>query len=149
MTDYRSRPKADFIQETNWQELYVLTKHWKSDMLFYKDDLKFLHHLIDKYFIWITQKGNVEAVQKIGTSILKDSRDCETLIEKIDDHLVHLAALINEPLKKESGKFRDEHQELEDEIAHFTKTVRENRKLLFRVTEKVLDSEQLAHLMEK
>lgn len=149
MTDYRARPKADFIQETDWQELYVLTNHWKSDMLFYKDDLKFLHHLIDKYFIWITQKSNIEEVQKIGGDILKDTRDCESLIGKIDNHLTHLSALIKEPLKKDSGKFRDEHQELEDEIADFIKTVREHRKQLFKVTERVLDSEQLAHLMEK
>ncbi|WP_149277010.1 hypothetical protein [Pareuzebyella sediminis] len=149
MADYRARPKADFIQETNWQELYVLTNHWKSDMLFYKDDLKFLHHLIDKYFIWITQKDNINEVQEIGRDILKDTRECELLIEKIENHLLHIGTAIKEPLKKDSGKFRDEHQELEDEIAYFIKTVRENRKQLFKVTEHVLDSEQLAHLVEK
>ncbi|MFK5973327.1 MAG: hypothetical protein QM485_08600 [Flavobacteriaceae bacterium] len=62
MNDFRKRPKDNFIQETNCQELYVLTNHWKSDLLFYKDDLIFLHHLIDKYFIWITKKDNLTKV---------------------------------------------------------------------------------------
>lgn len=149
MSDYRSRPKADFIQETDWQELYVLTNHWKSDLLFYKDDLKFLHHLIDKYFIWITQKDNLEEVQKVGTGILEDIKECESLLKKVDVHLSHLADLIKESLKNNSGEFRDEHQELEDEIMLFVKTVRQNRKELFTITEHVLESEQLVHLMER
>jgi hypothetical protein len=149
MSDLRTRPKANFIQETDWQELYVLTNHWKSDLLFYKDDLKFMHHLIDKYFIWITKKGNLKNVQKVGTAILDDSKDCDNLIKKVEEHLSHLANLIEEPFKNDSGIFRDEHQELEDDISIFTKAVRKNRKQLFEVTERVLDDEQLANLMEK
>lgn len=149
MTDFRARPKAEFIKETNWQELYVLTKHWKSDLLFYKDDLKFLHHLIDKYFIWITQKDNLEEVQKVGKGILDDTRECESLLVKIEEHLSHLASLVEGSLENNSVEFREEHQELEDEIAKFVKEVRENRKELFTITEHVLESEQLAHLMEK
>jgi len=149
MTDFRARPRADFIHETNWQELYILTKHWKSDLLFYKDDLKFLHHLIDKYFIWITQKDNLTEVQKVGNGVLNDTKQCELLIKKVEEHLSHLASLIKEPLRKNTNEFRDEHQELEDEIAQFVKRVRENRKELFSITEHVLESEQLAHLMGK
>ncbi len=39
MNIYWDRPKGKFIQEANWQELYVLTQHWKKDLEFYKDDL--------------------------------------------------------------------------------------------------------------
>ncbi|MFH6602668.1 hypothetical protein ACEZ3G_04210 [Maribacter algicola] len=149
MNDFRARPKAEFIKETNWQELYVLTKHWKSDLLFYKDDLKFLHHLIDKYFIWITQKDNLEEVQKVGKGILDDTRECESLLAKVEEHLGHLASLSDDTSSKSATEFREEHQELEDAIAQFVKEVRENRKELFTITEHVLESEQLAHLMEK
>lgn len=149
MTDYRTRPMADFIRQTDWKELYVLTNHWKSDLLFYKDDLKFLHHLIDKYFIWITKKDNLDEVQKIGARNLKDTEECNLLLKKTDEHLAHLSSLIEEPLKHNSGEFRDEHQELEDEIAFFIKKVRENRKELFSITARVLESEQLVNLMEQ
>lgn len=149
MSDLRARPKANFIQETDWQKLYVLTNHWKSDLLFYKDDLKFLHNLIDKYFIWITKKNNLKDVQQVGTLILEDTRQCRLLLEKAEKHLSHLANLIDEPFKNNSAQFRDEHQELEDDIALFAKTIRENRKQLFAVTERVLDDEQLVQLMGK
>ncbi|WP_291866435.1 hypothetical protein [Maribacter sp.] len=148
--DYlQTRPKENYIQENDWQELYVLTKHWKSDLLFYKDDLKFLHHLIDKYFIWITKKDNLEDVRKIGVSILQDTTAVKNLLNKVRSHLSHLANLIDEPFKNDAEQIRTEHQELEDLIAVFIKQVRQNRKQLFSITEHVLESEQLTHLMKK
>lgn len=149
MSDLRARPKANFIKETDWQELYVLTNHWKSDLLFFKDDLKFMHRLIDKYFIWITEEGNLHDVQKIGNAILKNTQVCDGLLKSVQEHLSHLANLIDEPFKNDSGKFRDEHQELEDDITLFTKSVRDNRKELFSVTERVLNDERLENMMRR
>ena len=149
MSDFRKRPKDDFINETDWQQLYILTKHWKSDLLFYKDDLNFLHHLIDKYFIWITEPGNLSEVKSIGSQVLADEENCDRLLEKITEHLSHLGGLMEDPFKYDAVTFRNEHRELEDEIALFIKTVRENRKKVFAVTEHVLDSEQLMHLMDR
>lgn len=149
MSDFRTRPKDNFIMETDWRKLHVLTNHWKSDLLFYLDDLRFLQHLIDKYFIWITQKDNLREVQQMGRAIFDHTKECKLLLEKLDKHLSHLANVMDEPLKNGSDTFREEHQELEDRIAKFIKAVRENRKKLFSVTERVVDSEQLTHLMGK
>lgn len=148
--DYlKIRPKDNYIQENNWQELYVLTKHWKSDLLFYKDDLKFLHHLIDKYFIWITKKDNLEDVRKIGVNILQDTTAVNKLLHEVKKHLSHLANLIDEPFKNDAEQIRTEHQELEDQIAIVIIQVRKNRKQLFSITEHVLESEELTYLMKK
>ena len=49
MKDFRIRPKDNYINEASWEQLYVLTEHWKSDLVFYHKDLRFLHLLIDKY----------------------------------------------------------------------------------------------------
>src|SRR5665811_322155 len=65
MSDFRSRPKDQYIHEADWQQLYVLTEHWKSDLSFYEGDLKFLHHLIDKYFMWISKKEHIDMVREI------------------------------------------------------------------------------------
>lgn len=149
MSDLKARPKANFIEETDWQKRYVLTNHWKSDLLFYMDDLKFLHNLIEKYFIWITKKNNLKEVQQVGNHILKDAKQCRFLLEKTEKHLSHLANLIDEPFKNDSSQIGDDHQELEESIALFAKTIRKNKKQLFSVTERVLDDEQLVQLMKK
>jgi hypothetical protein len=59
MNDFRNRPKDNYIHEADLQKLDILKEHWKSGLLFYKDDLKFLHHLINKCFLWISKKENI------------------------------------------------------------------------------------------
>lgn len=147
MSDFRNRPNGNYIFEANWQELYVLTEHWKSDLLFYQDDLKFLDHLIDKYFIWLTKKENLDQVREIVNGLVKTDKLCSTLLKEVNKHLSHLAGLIDDPFKYDSHKFRTEHQLLEDKLADFVKTFRENRKKVFAVTEHVIESEKLEHLI--
>lgn len=143
MDNYRSRPKGDYIENEKWQGLYALTEHWKSDLLFYKDDLKFLRHLVDNYFIWIKGQDNLEGISKVGEAILKDTRQCLELLDMIDKHLSHLVNIIDKTPEYDSKNFRAEHGELEENINQFIKNVRENRKHLFKITEYVMDDEKL------
>jgi hypothetical protein len=141
MSDFRNRPNGSYIFDANWEELYILDKHWKSDLLFYKDDLKFLDHLIDKYFIWISKKEDSDAVRKIDNSILETAKKCNDLLKRVEKHLMHLANLIEDPFKYDSHQFRTEHQRLEDNITDFVKIFRENRKEVFEVTSLVVESD--------
>ncbi len=142
MSDFRNRPNGTYILDANWEELYILTKHWKSDLLFYRDDLSFLDNLIDKYLIWISNKKDSEAVRKIDSSILKTAKKCTNLLQRVDKHLSHLANLMEDPFKYDSHQFRAEHQQLEDDITNFVKAFRINRKEVFEVTKMVIDSDE-------
>ncbi len=143
MSDFRNRPKASYIHEADWQLLYVLTEHWKSDLLFYNDDLKFLHHLIVKYFIWMSKKENIDMVREIEVELLEMDKRCGTLLDRANEHLHHLAELIDNPFAYDSHKFRTEHEQLEDDLAKFVKHFRKNRKEVFTITEHVIDGEEL------
>ena len=142
MNDFRIRPNGNYIFNANWQELNVLTELWKSDLLFYKDDLKFLDHLIDKYFIWISKKEDFNLVKSIEVGIVETSKECSSLLQRVNKHLVDIAALIVNPFKYNSQQFREEHQLLEDDISAFVKDFRANRKEVFEVTEHVIESEE-------
>ncbi len=147
MNTYRNRPKGTFLIDANWEELYVLTEHWKSDLEFYKDDLRFLHRLINKYFIWITEEENLDMVRSLEISLVKMDRSCKDLLSKIGKHLIQLGKLVENSDDEQSRVFRIEHEHLEDEIADFVKCFRENRKEVFTITEHVIDSEKLQHLL--
>ena len=67
MSDFRYRPKGKYIYDADLQGIYILTEYWKNDLEFYRDDLRFLQHLIDKYFIWMTQKENLDDSHKFRT----------------------------------------------------------------------------------
>lgn len=143
MNNFRNRPKGRYIHESNWQQLYVLTEHWKSDLEFYNDDLKFLHRLIDKYFIWMSKKENIDLVRDIEIGLLEMDNQSSMLLQEVNKHIHHLAELIDNPLAYDSQIFRTEHEKLEDDLAAFVKDFRKNRKEVFMVTEHVIDGEEM------
>ena len=144
MKNFRSRPKANYISDADWQELYVLTEHWISDLSFYSDDLKFMHHLIDKYFIWISKKENIDMVREIEVGLNNMDNQCGSLLDRANKHLHHLAELIDNPFAYDSHKFRAEHEQLEDDLTSFVKDFRKNRKEVFTITKYVVDTEKFA-----
>ncbi|WP_424001048.1 hypothetical protein [Maribacter sp. IgM3_T14_3] len=143
MSNFRNRPKDNYIHEADWKSLFVLSEHWKSDMAFYNEDLKFLHHLIDKYFMWIAKKDNIDMVREIEVSLIDTDKKCDGLVKKIDTHLHHLAELIDNPFAYDSHIFRTEHEQLEDDLTLFVKQFRANRKEVFAITELVINGEEM------
>lgn len=141
MENLSLRPKGDFTWTAEYQELYILTEHWQSDLQFYKGDLRFLHHLIDKYFIWITHKENLDEMKNIASSLYEIGKKCDELLEKTSKHLTHLSELIDDPFKYDPHKFRSEHEELENEIAAFIKKFWGIKKETFAVSEQVIEKE--------
>lgn len=148
MNEFRIRPKDNYIEKANWSQLYVLTEHWISDLEFYMIDLEFLQHIIDKYFIWMANKKDIDSVREIESILVDNTINCGQLKKKTAKHLRHLSDLIDDPFKYDSHTFRDEHEQLENDIATFVKLFRKSRKDVFRITKQVLDSKTLTALLE-
>lgn len=149
MTDLSIRPKSDYLHTADWQQLYVLTEHWQKDMEFYKDELRFLYKLVDKYFIWLVDDEHIRMVQNIVNEIRLDERKGNEIREAIKLHLRHLESLMQNAFSQDEQKFRDEHSELEDALAQYAKDFRDIKKTVFQATELVMESEKLGHLLER
>ncbi|MBG6111153.1 hypothetical protein H4V97_002675 [Flavobacterium sp. CG_23.5] len=147
MENLRYRPKGNFTWEAEWQHLYTVTEHWLSDLQFYKDDLDFLYHLIDKYFLWLAQKDNLAEMKELTTGLSGEIKEYDKLVQKTAKHLMHLSELIDDPFKYDSHQFRSEHEELENEIADFVKKFRKNKKETFAITEQAIKKEIKKRLM--
>ncbi len=143
----KSNDTNDFLKNGPWDELYALSTHWKSDLKFYKDDLRFLHHLIDKYIIWITKKENLDLVKEVQHSLFDIKRSCGDLLEKFDRHIVRLGRLVENPNQSDAAVVKMEHEHLETEIARFVQLFRSNRKKVFNITEYIVDSEELTNVI--
>jgi hypothetical protein len=139
--------RIDFAADPKWQELYVLTEHWQSDMEFYKDDLLFLHHLVDKYMIWITRSENLELVKEIMFNVRSLQKRCHYLITEVIEHRHNLAMLEKDATKESWDKVKNDHEVMENSISQFVKEFRANRKEVFRITEYVIDTEELTALL--
>ena len=144
MNDFQNTPRDNYIMKADWKQLRVLTQHWQSDLEFHRDEIKFLHHLINKYIMWLTRYEEVEMVRKIKKMLAKVGRECHKLLGKVGTHLRHLSDLIENPYAHDSQAFLNEHGELEEELVAFAKNFRLAKKETFKITENLMDSEEVA-----
>ena len=147
MKDKKYSQEIDFLKNGPWDEFYVLTEHWESDLKFYRDDLRFLHHLIDKYFIWLIEKENIKLVKELKQGVLKLKTKGKDLLDKAGKHRIQIGHLVVDSNRADAGIIKTEHEHLEEEMAQFVKLFRENRKEVFRITEYIIDSEKLGNIL--
>lgn len=144
MESYRSSGKKEEARKTNWQELYILTRHWISDLEFYIEDLQFLHRLIDRYSLWIQKHQNSVAVGQLLSNLHELSSDGKKIREELQEHQEQLSSLLNGEKGGDPDVYLRDHEVLEDAITRFVKNFRSNRKEVYRIAEEVIDSEDLS-----
>ncbi|NER09109.1 hypothetical protein SAMN06265375_1011407 [Muriicola jejuensis] len=135
-------------KKMNWYEVYILANHWRSDLDFYREDIRFLQQLIQKYLIWITKKENLDRVAGIRKKGHELSLRAENLQEAVKRHLSTVVDAIEGKKPVSIDDFISRHGQLEKEFADFVTDFRENRKEVFKVTEYIMDSEELQHILD-
>ncbi|ELR71979.1 hypothetical protein C900_01974 [Fulvivirga imtechensis AK7] len=143
----RIRPKSDYLKQAGWEELYVLSGHWKSDMDFYSDELNFLSNLLNRYSMWLTENDNIRRVEKVKLklSVLQEFKN--DLIHCVLKHMRHLKDLMENPFSYDEIIFRNEHAELEDDFADFIKAHRTLKREVFSLTSSIVESENINNLL--
>lgn len=131
----------------SWEELYVLTDKWKSDLEFYSFELSFLHKLIDKYYIWLTNDELINEVEGAASKVFAANRTRNTLSLKTLQHLRHLEEIMENEFSYDGQLFRKEHEELENKLAAFYKNFKLLKKEVFLLTEQVLEGESVGEYL--
>lgn len=126
-----------------WEQLYFLANHWKSDLEFFRDDLRFLHLLMDRHILWVTLPESSERVKEVESKLLSLKKQCRQLLKKTGKHTSLLARLLEQSPEADRQAVKDIHAQLETEFANFVKNFREIRKETFKVSEYIMDSESL------
>lgn len=144
MDTYNTEVNKDDLQPKNWDKMYVLVRYWRSDLEFYLEDLNFLTRLVKKYSIWVRRNENSEEVSKMTGELQDIIQHGRNLQLKLEEHQSKLAGIIDHKNKIPEDVVLQEHEALENEIAEFVKKFRANRRNVFKVSEKVLDSENLS-----
>ena len=142
MSDYRNRPKGNFIQEASWQDLYMLTESWKNDLEFYSLDVKFIELLVETYFVKFLINQNLDDLRELQRELLELNKQCENLLKRIKIHFTHIVDLIEDPFIYDASVFRTEHELLEEEISEFIKMLKVVRCAVFVISKDVLGNEK-------
>jgi hypothetical protein len=140
--------KLTGMDEETWISLSVLSEHWQSDLAFFKDELRFLRSLINKYFIWLMEEENIEKTRLLAKGITEMETQRNSFDQQVATHLQHLQRLIENPFAYDAHAIKQEHEKLENNISQFVKDFRVLKRETFDLTELVIESEKAQHLLK-
>ncbi len=147
MGDYRLRPDNDFIGLAKLEELYILTEHWLSDMQFYKEELTFFIHLVDRYFILLLKEEHINEAQIIVTNIRALERSAAALTKQMQQHLADIEEFHEYKEAYDDSEFRSEHADLEQGFVDFVQSFTSTKKDVFSISKRMIEIEKLTHLL--
>ena len=149
MDQLRIRPRSNYLHSANWRELYLLTKHWKSDIKFANYEINFFKGLVDKYFIWVKDKDQTVQVQHLTNILEHLTSELENIDKAITKHLNYIRLFINSNFSRDEEAFRVEHAMLEDKIVGLMNALRETKREIFNLTEEMLNNEKTNKLIDQ
>jgi hypothetical protein len=146
--EFRTRPKSDYLLNADWQELYILTEHWNSDIDFFLYELSFLETLFDKNFSHLFDNENSNEAKISAGQLVDLKARHKKLQDRIRHHLIHITQFLKNSAAQDESQFRNEHVQLEDELTDFVKRFREVKHKIFKLVERISKSEKGKHLLQ-
>lgn len=140
---------SNYHHTIDLQQLFLLTEHWQSDVAFYKDEFKFLYKLIDKYYMWLTNDEHITQVRKMVNTVLEMQKELDAFTVDLSHHLIAIGKRIDKPNAATELVLREEHSALGIRIGQFYRNFRVVKKTIFTLTEVVIESDKLQHILEK
>lgn len=142
MDDFRNRPKENFIQEANWNELYLLTESWKNDLDFYLFEIKFMESLIENRFSELLLFENLDELRELQIDVYELKNQCEHLLNNSKNNLESIVDIINDTYILNTSRFRSENEQLEENIIRFINKEREIKRCIFSMIKNILEKKK-------
>lgn len=136
-------PANGSIPYVSWENYYILYQYWRSDLKFYRQELKFFDHLLSKYAIWIENEERLEKVNSLLTDLKVHTKECSEMLEKNELLLSEIQKLMSNHIPYDPEGLIEEQQELEGQIGEFIKSYRSIKKRVFKLSPEILGSENL------
>ncbi|WP_448698951.1 hypothetical protein ACFGVR_18775 [Mucilaginibacter sp. AW1-3] len=135
--------QANVQEVPGLQQIYVATKHWLDDMLFFDDETKFLHILLEKYFAVSLHQEHVNRVQLINDNLKRVCLHKQIIKDEVITHQANLDKTLKNNIENRETFLYLEHDRLEEEIKDMNRRFKNVKNDIFQVTELLLISEKL------
>jgi len=137
---------VDKLQES-WAKVYPVVEHWQSDMKFFEDELRFLHLLVDKYFMGLIKEKNISKTRVLAKKLFGMEPRRKNLDQQLTKHMLHIQEIFENPFSHDSHVFEVEHVELEKEVSMFIKDFRAIKREAFAIIDQVITDEMKKVMM--
>lgn len=90
----------------------------------------------------------MDKVLKLKSKLHRMKTKSEVLLQQVTEHQIQLGPCVESADGCNVGIHRKEHAHLEDDMAAFVKSFRINRKEVMKLSGYIIDSEELAKILE-
>ncbi len=136
------------LKHINLEELHQESRTWLSSISFWKDEVSFMHNLINKNFVYFfstEKRGSLDALIKKITEIEKIKLNALEL--QVINHEKHLADYLRNRIEVDEENFKKEHATISHDLDLFQTNYRLIKTELFRVAEKVIKEKDIKQLI--
>jgi hypothetical protein len=124
--------------EFELQELYILSKHWISDIRFIEDELRFLKHVVEKYLTPNLKNEQLFEIDDFNEVFVQMEENVPVLKTAVSDLLDFIAPLIREPDTMIGLNLLEKFTTLDTNMKTLLESIKQVKKLLFSFTEEVM-----------
>ncbi|MES2377841.1 MAG: hypothetical protein V4553_14740 [Bacteroidota bacterium] len=123
------------------QEMYMISSHWKTDVDFVKDEIRFLKKTLNKYKTGVTE---VEQIRITQFQKIIDHEDVKIhgAESKISEFLELLGPIVNHAKNEFGLEVLEKFNELETVIKSITNYTLLIKRLVFLFLEKIMNAEK-------
>lgn len=140
--------KTSKLQLISLEDLHQQSQNWQSTLAFWKDEIRFMHNLINKNFVYFfsnDQKGSLDAlVNKI--SEIEETR-LNSLKSEVVNHEKNLSDHMKYNTDLDMQNFRSEHAAISKHFDLFLTNYRLIKRELFRLAENALKEKDIKRLV--
>ena len=132
------------VQQTPFlQQIYIATHHWLNDMSFFDDEIRFLNSLLEKYFLFLLSDEHVNRIQMLSDQLKKTSIVKKIIKDDLLKHQTHLDGTLKNSIENREDFLTLEHARIEEELTELTKSFKDIKHEIFKITEEVMKSDKL------
>lgn len=125
------------------QEIYVLCRHWESDLEFFRIETAFLHRLLDDYFVQLLSPERIEELKKTSQKLFELEKEENSVHQQIMTHMKQIELAAESVIPEDAEKLADEQATIESLLLKFINDYREVKKDMFTLVEKAMNRKKL------
>lgn len=134
------------MHDAELKELHTLALHWKSDLEFYRDELRFLVNTVGKYAALVITDKHINRVKEIEKRLSAAETMLNETEAKVNKHIGYLEDLVEGVLRVSETFFRVENVKLENEVAYFIDEMKNTKKDVFNASEDLFHAREVIEL---
>jgi hypothetical protein len=125
------------------QQIYVLCRHWESDLEFFRIETAFLHRLLDDYFVQLLSPEYFENLKKSTQKLFELEKEENSLRQQIMDHMKQVGLAAEGVIPEDAEKLADEQATIQSLLLKLITDYREVKKEMFALVEKAMHRKKL------